>query len=203
MFVTPRRLPRPYDTLSRSPAIHAPASSGPPDDRRSTWDESSIRPLPWPPRPRSRQSRRSDRCAQARTSSAPAGWPPWRATRRASSLGQHRRPPSRGERSDGTRARAFRSLPRRARRITSETRRQWRATRPDLSKPTSLHLRQIAIVGDIAVAHVRAGAVEEHAKVALGDPECLGDLLAGLFVQDAEEHDLPLEACLAQDAPSL
>src|SRR5262245_5548710 len=67
----------------------------------------------------------------------------------------------------------------------------------------SLHrLRQIAIVDEIAVAHVRAGAVEEHAKVALGDPECLGDLLAGLFVQNAEEHDLPLEICHAQDAPT-
>src|SRR5262245_35417028 len=63
-----------------------------------------------------------------------------------------------------------------------------------------LHLLQIPIVDDIAVAHVRAGAVEEHAKVALGDPECLGDLLAGLFVQDAEEHHLPLEVCHAQDA---
>src|SRR5215510_12061231 len=60
---------------------------------------------------------------------------------------------------------------------------------------------QIAIVGEIAVAHVGAGAVEEHAKIALGDPERLGDLLAGLFVQDAEEHDLPLEARHAQDAP--
>src|SRR5262245_20026275 len=56
-------------------------------------------------------------------------------------------------------------------------------------------------VGEIAVAHVRAGAVEEHAKIALGDPKCLGDLLAGLFVQDAEEHDLPLEVRHAQDAP--
>src|SRR5262245_17490829 len=71
----------------------------------------------------------------------------------------------------------------------------------DTPSPTSVHLRQIAAVGEIAVAHVRAGAVEEHAKVALGDPECLGDLLAGLFVQDAEEHDLPLEVCHAQDAP--
>src|SRR5262245_66385889 len=61
---------------------------------------------------------------------------------------------------------------------------------------------QIAIVDQIAVAHVRAGAVEEHAKVALGDPECLGDLLAGLFVQDAEEDDLALEICHAQDAPT-
>src|SRR5215468_11111827 len=73
---------------------------------------------------------------------------------------------------------------------------------PNVSKTTSLRLPQIAIVVEIAVAHVRAGAVEEHAKVALGDPECLGDLLAGLFVQDAEEHDLSLEACHAQDAPS-
>src|SRR5262245_18583827 len=64
-----------------------------------------------------------------------------------------------------------------------------------------IEFRQIAIVGEIAVAHVRAGAVEKHAKIALGDPECLGNLLAGLFVQDAEEHDLPLEACHAQDAP--
>src|SRR5262245_58766536 len=74
-------------------------------------------------------------------------------------------------------------------------------TRTHGSRARGSLLGQIAIVGEIAVAHVRAGAVEEHAKVALGDPECLGDLLAGLFVQDAEEHDLPLEACHAQDAP--
>src|SRR5262245_9967471 len=76
-----------------------------------------------------------------------------------------------------------------------------RLPRPYDTPSTSLHLWQIAIVAEIAVAYVRAGAVEEHAKIALGDPECLGDLLAGLFVQDAEEHDLPLEACHPQDAP--
>src|SRR5262245_23771693 len=68
------------------------------------------------------------------------------------------------------------------------------------SKTTSLHLRQLAIVVEIAVAHVRAGAVEQHAQVALGDSECFGDLLAGLLVQDAEQHDLPLEARHAQEA---
>ena len=45
-----------------------------------------------------------------------------------------------------------------------------------------------------------ACAVEEDAKVALRDPERLGDLFAGLLVQDAEEHDLALEARHPKDA---
>jgi hypothetical protein len=46
-----------------------------------------------------------------------------------------------------------------------------------------------------------ARAVEEDPEVALRDPERLGDLFAGLFVQDAEEHDLALEARHPKDAP--
>lgn len=45
-----------------------------------------------------------------------------------------------------------------------------------------------------------ARAVEEDPEVALRDPERLGDLFAGLLVQDAEEHDLALEARHPKDA---